>query len=91
MRSAVRPLKKELIDNYCSRCAPRIHVSVTPANPRSMLFVCKGNFCRSPFPEQSALKMQGEGLVPGMKFGSVWLDVPKRIVSPNDAIRGAKS
>ncbi|MDP2382727.1 MAG: hypothetical protein Q8N00_07960 [Nitrospirota bacterium] len=55
-----------------------------------MLFVCKGNICRSPFAEHIALKLQGEGLVSGMKFGSAGLDVPKSIASPSGAVQGAK-
>ena len=90
MRSAARLLKKGLIDLYWTLRGPRIRVPAIPANPRSMLFVCKGNICRSPFAEHIALKLQGEGLVSGMKFGSAGLDVPKSISSPNEAIHGAK-
>jgi protein-tyrosine phosphatase len=90
MRSAARLLKRGVVDLYWTLRGPRIQVPGIPANPRSMLFVCKGNICRSPFAEHIALKMQGEGLVSGMKFGSAGLDVPKSISSPNDAIHGAK-
>ena len=90
MRTAARLLKRGVVDFYWTLRGPLIHVPTLPANPRSMLFVCKGNICRSPFAEHIALKLQGEGLVSGKKFGSAGLDVPKSISSPNEAIQGAK-
>lgn len=90
MRSAARLLKRGMVDIFWTFRGPRIRVPAIPANPRSVLFVCKGNICRSPFAEHLASKLQGEGISSGMKFGSAGLHVPKPISSPDDAIRAAK-
>lgn len=90
MRSASRLLKRGLVDIYWTLRGPRIHVPAIPANPRSMLFVCKGNICRSPFAEHLASKLQGEGNRSEIKFASAGLHVPKPTSSPEDAILAAK-
>lgn len=90
MRSIARLFKKWLVDLYWTFRGLGIRVPAIPANPKSVLFVCKGNICRSPFAEHLALKLQGEGIVSGMKFGSAGLEVPKPISSPKDAIQGAR-
>lgn len=90
MRSAARLLKRGLVDIYWTVRGLGVRVPAIPANPKSILFVCKGNICRSPFAEHLALKLQDEGLISGMKFGSAGLEVPKPISSPKDAIQGAK-
>lgn len=90
MRSAARLLKRGLVDIFWTVQGSHIRVPAIPANPRSVLFVCKGNICRSPFAEHLAAKLQGEGLMSGMKFGSAGLHVPKPTSSPDDAIQAAK-
>lgn len=90
MRSAARLLKRGLIDIYWTFRGPYIRVPTMPADPRSVLFVCKGNICRSPFAEHLALKLQAEGVISGTKFGSAGLYVPKPISSPENAIQVAR-
>ncbi len=90
MRSTARLFKRVLVDIYWTFRSPSIRVPAIPANPRSVLFVCKGNICRSPFAEHLASKLQREGIMSGMKFGSAGLHVPKPISSPEDAIQAAK-
>lgn len=90
MRSAARLFKRELVDFYWMLRGPRIRVPAFPVNPRSVLFICKGNICRSPFAEHLASKLQGKGLLAGMKFGSAGLHVPNPTSSPENAIQVAK-
>ena len=90
MRSAAKLLKRGVIDILWTFRGPRLRVPTIPANPKSILFVCKGNICRSPFAEHLASKLQGEGNMPEMKFASAGLYVPKPIASPEDAILAAK-
>lgn len=61
-----------------------------PGNPRSLLFVCKGNICRSPFAEHLASKLQREGMISGLKFASAGLHVRQPIPSPDHAIQVAR-
>lgn len=85
-----RRLKKMAVDLYWMFRGPGIRVPATPSNPRSILFVCKGNICRSPFAEHLASRLQREGMTAGIRFSSAGLHVPKPIPSPENAIRVAK-
>lgn len=89
MRSVAGALKRWLVDIYWTIRGPGICVPPIPRNPRSVLFVCKGNICRSPFAEHLASKLQREGIISGMKFSSAGLHVSKPIPSPDDAIQAA--
>lgn len=90
MRLVARMVKKTLIDFYWTIQGPRISVPSIPANPRSVLFVCKGNICRSPFAERLASKLEREGMNSGVRFGSAGLHVPKPTSSPENAIHIAR-
>lgn len=90
MRAVARLIKRELIDLYWSVRGPGIHVPAVPLNPRSVLFVCKGNICRSPFAEHLGSKLQAEGWSSGITFGSAGLHVPKPIPPPENAIQVAR-
>jgi len=89
MRVATRQLKRRLVDLYWMLRGPRIRVPAMPVNPCSVLFVCKGNICRSPFAEHLASKLQLEGGKAEIRFGSAGLHVPKPTPSPEYAIRVA--
>jgi len=90
MRSAARLLKRGLTDIYWTLRGPSIGLPEIPHNPRSFLFVCKGNICRSPFAEHLAAKLWDERHVTRSVFGSAGLHVSKPLPSPEDAIRVAK-
>jgi protein-tyrosine phosphatase len=90
MRIAARLLKRGLVDIYWTFRGPSIRVPAIPNNPRSFLFVCKGNICRSPFAEHLALKVRDERRLAGVAFGSAGLHVEKPIPSPENAIQAAK-
>jgi protein-tyrosine phosphatase len=89
MRSTARLLKRGLTDLYWDLRGPSIRLSAVPENPRSLLFVCKGNICRSPFAEHLASKLLKE--TNGVAVGSAGLHVTSPISSPENAIHSAKA
>lgn len=82
--------KRGLADLYWSIRGPYIRVPVLPSNPQSVLFVCKGNICRSPFAEHIASKLAREGALSEIKFGSAGLQVRQPLPAPDHAIEVAK-
>jgi protein-tyrosine phosphatase len=90
MRSAARILKRGVVDIYWNLRGPLIRLPEVPLKPRSVLFVCKGNICRSPFAEHLASKFREEGRIPQMKFGSAGLEVSNAVPPPNEAVRAAE-
>jgi len=79
-RFLLRPLKSLYWDFY----------GATLRNPRitppigKILFVCKGNICRSPFAEHYAKNTIKEGW--GFEAESVGLEVDKSLPSPSEAV-----
>ncbi|CUQ67383.1 putative Protein-tyrosine-phosphatase [Candidatus Nitrospira inopinata] len=57
MMAVASQIKRGLIDLYWMVRGTSIHVPALPSRPRSVLFVCKGNICRSPFAEHVARKL----------------------------------
>jgi len=60
-----------------------------PAAPRSFLFICQGNICRSPFTEAAARRCFAD--VQGTTFRSAGLIVNTARESPPNAIAAAKT
>jgi len=90
MRAAARFIKKRVADIYWDLRGPQLSLPAVPPDPKSLLFVCKGNICRSPFAEYLARRIQEEGYATGVQFQSAGLAVSKPIPSPNIAIETAK-
>jgi protein-tyrosine phosphatase len=90
MRTLARHLKRGLIDLYWMLQGPKIRMSAIPGKPRSLLFVCKGNICRSPFAEHLASKLQREGMISGLTFASAGLHVRQPTPSPKQAVQVAR-
>ena len=90
MRTVARGIKRGLVDLYWTFQGPYIRVPALPAHPQSVLFVCKGNICRSPFAEYLASKLAREGALSRIKFGSAGLHVRQPLPSPEHAIAVAK-
>lgn len=90
MKSVARLLKKHAVDVYWELRGPRLCLPAVPLYPKSILFVCKGNICRSPFAEHLARRLQGEGYAGDIKFQSAGLYVPKSVPSPSTAIEMAR-
>jgi protein-tyrosine phosphatase len=61
-----------------------------PLDPRSFLFICKGNVCRSVFAQFLAAKMaEGKG-IPDAVFDSAGLQVSKALPPPQEALIAAR-
>lgn len=57
MIAVASQIKRGLVDLYWIVRGTSIRVPTLPSQPRSVLFVCKGNICRSPFAEHMARKL----------------------------------
>ncbi len=87
MKAVLRQLKQALVDLYWRGRGGQVRVPVMPVSLRSVLFVCKGNICRSPFAEYVARKIQQEEVEGDVQFSSAGLHVLKPIAPPQMAIQ----
>lgn len=62
-----------------------------PDNPKSFLFVCKGNVCRSPFAERLGIRIAENNGLAGMNFFSAGFEVSTSTHPPENAILAAES
>ena len=84
-------IKENLRDLYWEIYGNTIKNSRFPDDPKSLLFVCKGNICRSPFAEHIARNLSRNGVKEGMAFFSAGLEVSQPFPPPKEAISAAKS
>lgn len=78
--------KNKLKDIYLFIKGPKIKNPKIQSAPKSILFVCKGNICRSPFAEQVARKIAFEQSIINIKFYSAGLKVYESLTSPVEVI-----
>lgn len=83
--AALKRTGKRLYWEVCKRVLE--HPPVPPA-PASLLFVCKGNICRSPFAEAMARRYIPDGL--SIEVGSAGLDVKVSEPCPTGTLEAAK-
>ena len=62
-----------------------------PKAPKYILFVCKGNVCRSPFAQRAAKKTAGQLKMDGLIFYSAGLDVSLSLPPPQRAVEAAQN
>jgi len=62
-----------------------------PHSPASVLFICQGNICRSPFAERYFRKIAGDGNLRGICSSSAGLDVQVSTPPPDLAVQVAKT
>ena len=62
-----------------------------PHSPGSVLFLCQGNVCRSPFAERLFRKILGDGNLRGIRSRSAGLDVRVSAPPPDLAVKVAKA
>jgi protein-tyrosine phosphatase len=87
-----RWIKENLQEIYWGIFRNNIRNPILQQFPRTFLFVCKGNVCRSPFAEFISKKyMEQLNLKGRMEFSSAGLEVLKSSPSPEEAIMAAKS
>jgi protein-tyrosine phosphatase len=61
-----------------------------PVDPRSFLFICRGNVCRSVFAQVLAAKMAGEKGILEAVFDSAGLQVSRALPPPQEALIAAR-
>jgi protein-tyrosine phosphatase len=79
-----------MVDLYWNVRGPRLRFPSVPPTVRSVLFVCKGNICRSPFAEHVAQRLGRDGYARGVIFASAGLHVSRPNSPPEEAIRVAE-
>jgi len=81
--------KRRVKDLIWEICGKGIKVNELSKPPRSILFICKGNICRSPFADRLAKKMFDDTLRHKVAIDSAGLDVKSPCPSPQNAIEAA--
>lgn len=69
----------------------RIRTAELLRPPQSILFICKGNICRSPFADHLAKKIFDGSLRYPIAVGSAGLDVKTPLPSPPNAVEAARN
>lgn len=82
-------IKKPLKNGYWWLYGSTLKNPKLPLDPRSFLFICKGNVCRSVFAQVLAAKMAGEKGILNAVFDSVGLEVSRALPPPQEAIIAA--
>ena len=83
-------IKNGLKDIYWDIYGDTIENPELLRRPKSILFVCKGNVCRSPFAEWLARKISEDKGRSRMVFSSAGLEVSGQLPPPEEAIRAAE-
>jgi protein-tyrosine-phosphatase len=83
-------IRRNLKDIYWKLYGCAIVNPPIPYNPKSFLFVCKGNICRSPFAEHIARKHGEKRLLNPRTFNSAGLNVSKSLPPPAEAVIAAR-
>lgn len=83
-------IKKPLENGYWWLYGSTVKQPSVPVNPRSFLFICKGNVCRSVFAQGLAEKIAAEKGIPIALFDSAGLEVTTACPPPKEALRVAK-
>jgi len=78
-------LKSLLRDLYWYFHGRRIEMAAMPVSPKSFLFVCRGNVCRSPFAEHLARRIARERQMDRFRFGSAGIEVGRAGPPPENA------
>ena len=88
---AARWIKTQLIAQYWRRLGKGIENPPIPRSPGSILFVCTGNICRSPFAEGYFRKIAECRNLREVRSVSAGLDVRISAPSPDIAVQVAKT
>ncbi len=86
-----RKIKEAVKDFYLYVKTPRICNPNILKSPKSILFICKGNICRSPFAEHLAKKVFLERSLSQIQFYSAGLQVSTSLTSPKEVLDAAES
>ena len=83
-------LKQPAINLYWKIYGKTLRNPPLPINPKSILFICKGNICRSAFAEYAAPRLLKGSSWQGSHIASAGLIVPISEKSPPEAVSAAK-
>lgn len=83
-------LIEKLRDLYWEIYGKHLKNPKTPDSIKSILFICKGNICRSPFAEHRLRKLFAEKMVKNIDFYSAGLEVGNTVPPPEEAISAAE-
>ena len=86
-----RKIRDNLKDLYWSLKGTGIQNPELPVKVKSIMFVCLGNICRSPFAEKIALKICEKRNISETKFDSSGITMRDPVPSPDTAIDAATS
>ncbi len=82
----IRKIKNNLLEKiknlHWRIQGPKFKNPSIPERISSILFICKGNICRSPFAEHLAQRIASERQVTNLVFGSAGTEVGTRVPSP---------
>ena len=90
MWSTNNAIKGSIKDVYLYFNSPKVENPILPRFAKSILFVCKGNICRSPFAEYIARNIALERSLNGIVFFSAGLQVPVSLQSPQEVLEAAE-
>ncbi|HEY8549109.1 MAG TPA: hypothetical protein VIL35_04055 [Vicinamibacterales bacterium] len=88
---AVMPVKHAVRDLWWSLRGFWIRPRPLPRSPRSLLFVCKGNICRSPFAARYAARLLADAGAEGIRCVSAGIAVSRERISPAAAVAAARA
>jgi protein-tyrosine phosphatase len=87
----VRRLRAGLRDVYWRRRGARLRNPAMPSRIRTILFVCKGNICRSPFAERVAARAVTESGLTGLRCLSAGITANQAATCPPEAVQAASA
>lgn len=82
-------IKRPLLNLYWGLQGLTVSNPRYPTAPRSFLFICKGNICRSVFAERLAVAMTSVNNVGNFVFSSAGLEVTAQLPPPPEALAAA--
>jgi protein-tyrosine phosphatase len=88
---ATMAVKRVVRDARWARHGRGIERQTLPAGPRTLLFVCKGNICRSPFAERLTMQRLAAAGVEGIRCASAGFQVSRELRSPACAVEAARA
>lgn len=90
MYNNLKLIKYNLKDVYLYFNSQKIEYPIIPKYVKSILFVCKGNICRSPFSEYIGNKIALERSLKSVVSRSAGLQVPISLSSPHEVLEVAE-
>ena len=90
-RRAIRRIRTGITDMYWRSMGKRIVNPPVPRLPASILFICQGNVCRSPYAGRYLRKIAEDRKMRGIQSLSAGLDVRLSSPPPDIATRVAKT